>query len=296
MDIHTNKKIGIVGIDNGWSTGRLLEALEKRTGQKNLIDMDYIKFDVEKGSVQYKDTDLTEFDALIVKKISGTYNPYNLDRLEILRFLNNRGVKIFSKPENIKKAIDRLSCTTILRLGNIPIPPTVITEDDSRAVETIREFDVAILKPLYSSKARGMMVASKDNAPQVVKEFREAGNNLFYIQKKLKLPGRDLGLAFLGGKYIGTYARVANGNSWNTTIRAGGKYETYDPPDEIIEIAYKAQALFELDFTSVDVAETDNGPVVFEVSAFGGFRGLQEARQIDASELFVDYVLKEIGA
>ena len=295
MDMKSEKKIGVIGIDKGWSTGKLLESIENRTGFRCLIEMQSIRFDVDRGRVYHEDIDMSDLDALIVKKIGSSYNPYNLDRLEILRYLSEQGVPIFSKPENIKKAIDRLSCTTTLRLGNIPLPPTVITEDDTEAIEAIKRFGVAVLKPLYTSKARGMMVVSADEAVEAVGKFHEAGNTLYYIQKKLNLPGRDLGLIFLGGKYLGTYARVANGDSWNTTIRAGGKYQPYDPDDDIIKLAQRAQALFDLDFTSVDVAETDDGPVVFEVSAFGGFRGLQESRQINAADLYVDYVLKEIA-
>ena len=47
--------------------------------------------------------------------------------------------------------------------------------------------------------------------------------------------------------------------------------------------------------TCVDVAETDDGPMVFEVSAFGGFRGLKEANSIDAAGLYVDYVLDRVS-
>jgi ribosomal protein S6--L-glutamate ligase len=295
MAMKSQKKIAVVGIDQGWSTGRLLDAVEKHTGFRQLIEMRYIKFDLKTGEAYCKDLKLSDLDALIIKKIGSSYDPYILDRLEILNFLNLQGLPIFSKPENINRAIDRLSCTLRLRSGDIPMPPTVITEDIEEAISTVGKFKTAVFKPIYSSKARGMKVISvEDDIRAAVQQFRNDGNKLFYIQKKLKLPGRDLGLTFLGGKYIGTYARVANGDSWNTTIRAGGKYQAYDPPDEIIEIAQKAQKLFDLDFTSVDVAETDDGPVVFEVSAFGGFRGLQESRQINAAELYIDYVLKEI--
>ena len=57
-----------------------------------------------------------------------------------------------------------------------------------------------------------------------------------------------------------------------------------------------AQEPFGLTFTCVDVAETSPGPVVWEVSAFGGFRGLREARDIDAADLYVRFVLEQIGA
>jgi ribosomal protein S6--L-glutamate ligase len=50
-----------------------------------------------------------------------------------------------------------------------------------------------------------------------------------------------------------------------------------------------------LDFTCVDIAKTEEGMFVFEVSAFGGFRGLKEAFGIDAAGLYLDHVMKELG-
>jgi len=45
----------------------------------------------------------------------------------------------------------------------------------------------------------------------------------------------------------------------------------------------------------VDVALTEEGPYVFEVSAFGGFRGIKETRGIDPATLCAQYVLKRVG-
>ena len=49
-----------------------------------------------------------------------------------------------------------------------------------------------------------------------------------------------------------------------------------------------------MDYTTVDVAETEHGPVVFEVSAFGGFRGALEGAGIDAASLYADHVITSL--
>jgi ribosomal protein S6--L-glutamate ligase len=153
-----------------------------------------------------------------------------------------------------------------------------------------------VLKPLFSTKARGMrVVKSGPDARARLERFRGAGNRVMYIQKKMDLPGRDLGIAFLGGQYLATYARIGDKGAWTTTTHFGGRYEPFEPSGELVDLARRAQAPFDLDFTCVDVAETEEGPIVFEVSAFGGFRGLKEAHGIDASERFADYVLRKIG-
>ncbi|MBD3218520.1 MAG: GAK system ATP-grasp enzyme [candidate division Zixibacteria bacterium] len=288
-------KIGVVGIEGGWSSTRLTDAVSRKAGKGELVQMNRVCFNLEAGKVLHEGHDLMDFDALIVKKIGSRYSPHLMDRMEILRFLKNRGLRIFSKPASIARAIDRLSCTSLLMQGDIPIPPTVITENISEAVRAVERFGQAVLKPMYTSKARGMMLLESGNGVyNKVESFQNDGNPVIYVQKKMTLPGRDLGLVFLGGRYLGTYARVSNGESWNTSTRSGGRYEPYEPAKEIIKLAEKAQALFDLDFTSVDIAETPEGPVIFEVSAFGGFRGLLEANKIDAAELYTDYVLKEL--
>jgi ribosomal protein S6--L-glutamate ligase len=176
------------------------------------------------------------------------------------------------------------------------MPPTVVTEDPDRAERAIRRFGKAVLKPLYSTKARGMVtVEAGGDVAGEIERFREAGNSIFYIQKMVSLPDRDMGVAFLGGRYLGTYARVRGEGSWNTTTSAGGSYEGCDPPQDIIELARKAQQPFDLDFTCVDVAECPDGPVVFEVSAFGGFRGLLEGCGLDAARHLTDHVLESMG-
>ena len=105
---------------------------------------------------------------------------------------------------------------------------------------------------------------------------------------------QDLGVVFLGGEYLTTYARIRQSGAWNTTTASGGKYVPFDPPQEIIDLAYRAQQPFGLDFTCVDVALTDSGPYVFEVSAFGGFMGLKQARGIDVAALFTAHVLDRL--
>lgn len=292
------KKIGVVGIPGGWSTLRLLDALESRTGYRLCIDMAEVRLDLETGKAFYQGTDLTSLDGLIVKKIAPSYTPDALDRMEILRFLRSGGLPVFSDPDSMFRLIDRLSGTAVLRRGGIPMPPTEITEDVDEAAAVVARFGRAVFKPLYSSKARGMTVI--EDGPEVheeIADYQAAGNRVMYIQKMVSHAGGhlDLGVSFLGGEYLATYARQGSGNSWDTTTRTGGRYVPHTPSTEIIDLAHKAQSLFPgMAFTCVDVVETPSGAAIYEVSAFGGFRGLLDACGIDAAAVYADYVLENI--
>ncbi len=288
-------KIGVVGTPGGKSSQWLADEVQAQTGFCLLVNMDAVTLDFKRRTVFFQDQSLMELDALMVKKIGSKYSPDLLDRLEILRFLHHQGLPVFSPPRSMMQVVNRLSCTVSLQTAGIPIPPTVVTEDIAQARQAVRKYGEMVFKPLYTSKARGMRVIG--DTPDLDHEIYEykAHNPIMYIQQKIELKGRDLGLAFLGGEYIGTYARCNDGTSWNTSTASGGKYEAHTPRAESIKVAFKAQSLFDLDFTCVDVAETEDGPVVFEVSAFGGFRGIWEAQGIDAARMFTAYVLDNLG-
>lgn len=294
----TTCKIAVIGIPGKWSTEVLADRLEEKTGFRLVIKMDDVRADLASGDLFANDVNLCELDGIIIKKISETYNPNTLDRIELLRLAEFKGVRVFSKPDTIIRMINRLGCTMTLQQGHIPMPQTRVSENIAYGVKTVKEFGAAVFKPLYSTKARGMCLI-EDNQPddkiyKQVEDFKNH-NQMMYIQQKVELAGRDYGMVFLGGQYLGTYARISQTDSWNTTINSGGKYALHKPPQSTIDLATKAQALFGMDFTTVDVADTPDGPIIFEVSAFGGFKGALEGIGIDAADLYADYAIKQVA-
>jgi len=293
----SNKRIGVIGTPGKWSTEVLADHLEDLTGFRCVIDMADVVMELETGLLSYQGLVLNELDGIIIKKISEIYSPAADDRIRMLRNLESDGVRCFSRPDQVGHLINRFEGTSALARGGVPLPPTRITENVEAALEAIHAYGKAILKPLYSTKARGMVVLDSADSTELNRDkllaFRSE-HGLFYLQKFVNLGGQDLGMVFLGGEYLCTYARVGDSNAWNTTINSGGKYQQYDASPELIELGRKAQACFDLTFTTVDIALTDEGPVVFEVSAFGGFSGALKGCGIDAAKKLCAYVLKEV--
>lgn len=287
-------KIAVIGTKDGWSSEKLTDAVAEITGQRILVEMQKVCIDLDRNRAWAGNIDLMAMDAIIIKKVGSRYSPDLLDRLEMLRFINNAGVPVFSSPERLIRVVDRLSCTVTMKSAGIPMPPTTITESIDEAVKAVEAYGEVVVKPLYTSKARGMVLLGKGPGIRDALADYKKENSVFYVQQKIDIKEHDLGIVFLGGQYLTTYGRKKQNDAWNTTIRSGGIYVSVDPPDAIIDLATRAQGLFGLDFTCVDIAVTDNGPMVFEVSAFGGFRGIQAARGLDPARRYADYVLKRI--
>jgi ribosomal protein S6--L-glutamate ligase len=297
-------KVGVIGLPGAWSTEALADALAERTGYRRVIDLADVTFDLASGEARHapggavpQAVDLRDLDALVVKKIAATYTPAILDRLDLLAHLAALGLRVFSTPERMRRLVDRLSGTLCLRDRDIAMPDTVITERLDEAARAAERFGVAVLKPLYTSKARGMkLVQAGPLLARDLAEFRAAGNDLLYVQRAVDLAGgRDLGVAFVGERYLGCYARVRAAEAWSTSTAAGGRYEPHVPSEGALALARRARDAAGLDFTTVDVAETAAGPLVFEVSAFGGFRGLREGAGIDAASAYAAHVVEVLS-
>ncbi len=298
MADHSSPRIAVVGIGGKWSTECLADALERRTGYRLVIDITRVTLDLENNTLWYDGQNLCELDGLVIKKVTSAYSPETLERLELLRVAESRGVRCFSSISAIQSLVNRLNCTVAMSTAGIPMPETTVTEQLNEAISAVNRYGEAVLKPLFSTKARGMKVLSADMGSQELNQQLadfKTRNPLLYIQKKYDLAGEDYGLVFLGESYLCAYSRRGAKDSWNTTINSGGKYQSHQPPSDIIMLADRARALFNLDYTTVDIAVTPEGPVVFEVSAFGGFRGVNDGAGLDAADLYAAYVLQSMG-
>jgi ribosomal protein S6--L-glutamate ligase len=284
-------KVGVLGLPGAWSTERLADAFERRGCGRHVLEAEALGYDAGTGRVMAAGRALDELDAVVVKKLGRAYGPHLFERLALLAHAESGGLSVFSRPANLARALSRIDGTLLLLRAGLPVPEVVLTPSVDEAVAAVERFGRAVLKPLYSTKARGMRpIEAGPDVRAAVASFA-ALNPLLYVQRRVDLPGRDLGLVFVGGAYVGTYARVRGGDAWATTTAQGGRYAPAAPSAGLIALAERAQAVFGLDLTVVDVAETPEGPVVFEVSAFGGYRGLFEASGVDASEAVADHVL-----
>lgn len=287
-------RIAVIGTPGKWSTEALADAIGARTGFRQVIDMSRVTLDLTTLQLRHDALDLCQLDGLIIKKISPQFSPASLDHVEMLRIAEQAGVRIFSPCERMLRLLDRLTCTITLRQHRLPMPATLITQSLPQARAALEQWGSAILKPLFSTKARGMTLLHREMSDADLHQalqHHQQRNPLLYLQQKVELPGEDLGLVFLGGEYLGTFARIAADKAWNTTIHSGGRYAARTPDAETIALAQRAQALFGLDFATVDIAFTETGPVIFEVSALGGFKGAHTGIGIDLAGRYADYAL-----
>lgn len=290
-------KIAVVGQPGAWSTERLADALRAQGADALVVDLAACSLHLPDRRLYHRGAPL-QVTAAVVKKIGDTADGWAVgERLNMLRYLEASGIPVMSAPDRLEVAVNRYRMTLELVGGGFPVPETVITEDIGEAVAVVERFGNAVLKPLFTSKGRGMLrLVPGPDLRDALAGHRAAGGGPFYLQRFVAHPGRDLGLAVLEGRCLGAYWRVAARDQWMTTVLSGGRYEPADPPEAALTLAVAAAKRFGLLFTGVDLIEDPDGTLtVLEVSAFGGFRGLLTACGLDAAPLVAESVIRRIG-
>jgi tetrahydromethanopterin:alpha-L-glutamate ligase len=284
--------IAVVGQPGAWSTERLAGALRAAGAEALVVDLAACALRLPEPGVWHQGRRL-DADAVVVKKIGDTAGGWTVhERLHILRHWEASGVPVWSVPDRLEVAVDRYRMTVELVRAGLPVPETVITEDVGEAVASVERFGAAVLKPLFTSKGRGMVRLDPAlDVRRILERHRAENADPFYLQRFVKHPGRDLGVAVLDGRCLGAYWRISGDGQWMTTVLSGGRYAPADPPAEALALAERAARHFGLLFTGVDLIEADDGFTVLEVSAFGGFRGLLDGCGVDAAPRLADAVL-----
>jgi ribosomal protein S6--L-glutamate ligase len=288
--------IAVVGQPGAWSTERLADALRAAGAGVAVVDLAACSLRLPDRRLFHRGEPLEKLDGAVVKKLGDTADGWSVqERIVMLRHLEASGVPVLSAPDRLHVAVNRYRMTCELVRAGLPVPETTVTEDIDEAAAAVERFGSAVLKPLFTSKGRGMRRLEPSRELLVeLESHRTDGVGPFYLQRFVKHPGRDLGVAVLDGRCIGAYWRVAAADHWMTTILSGGRYEKADLDPETEAIAVRAARHFGLVFTGVDLIEDSDGRFnVLEVSAFGGFRGLLNGCGVDAAPMLARLVLRQ---
>jgi len=290
-------RVAVAGIPGAWSTERLERALEGAGAETFTFSLGDCTFSLTEGTVLLGDQDLGTLDGLVVKKLGRSGEAAAPSRVQLLQQLEFRGVRVFSPADGIREVNDRYQMTQRLAQVGLPLPRTVVTESVEAATDVVEDWGRVVVKPLYTSKGRGMLLLAREEACRLkLKQWQRQWQTPFYLQEYVLHPGRDIGVTVLGGETPGAYYRVAHPGTWLTTTSANGHYEPCELTPEIRRLACAAAELFGLDFTVVDLVESRGGYLIYEVSAFGGFAGLWQAHGIDAAKLYADHVVRTLAA
>jgi ribosomal protein S6--L-glutamate ligase len=183
--------------------------------------------------------------------------------------------KVILNPYPITEACrNKIIATRILQRAGVPTPETYVTNHPNQLTRLLDDGPL-VVKPYRGSQGRAVTVVW--DAEEL--DGLGSGDEPLFAQRFHEPKGRDRKIYAIGGQIFGV-KRVWPAHTYQEKL---GEPFTITP--ELHEIALRCGDAFSLDLYGLDVILTDCGPLVVDVSAFPGFKGVP-----DAALRLADYV------
>ena len=278
-----------------WSSRQLLLAIENKNCKGLYLRPSKIsiRFSTKNMRVYYGQKEISVPDALIIRNLGFTSTYEQLvKRASTLRILELHGVVTMNPISSLLNARDKYLSLSILSKHGLPVPDTLVTEDVLLAMEMSKIYGSCVLKPIIGSLGHGSLMTDNPDVVYQISKTMLSYNTPIYLQKFMeKKDNRDLRIFVVGNEVIGRIFRVAPKGSWKTNISQGGKALPAPRIPEVDELALKATKVLNLHYAGVDIAETKEGYVIFEVNAAPLWRGVQSVTKVNIASKIVEYLL-----
>ena len=220
-----------------------------------------IDFDVALGRV---DADCLEAGSLYLQLIEGIRPVIN-------------GAKTF------RTGRDKRAMSRALARAQIPHPRVwSLTPHDAFRLAHQLPYPL-VVKPARGSLGRGVALIKE---PRGLARLAKEAQDPLYLQEYRPVRA-ELRLLVLDGRVLGAIRRLPRSGEWRANLALGGMAESVTVQEPWSELAVKAAAAVAADFAGIDLALTDEGPVVLEVNVCPGFLGFSRATGIDVAQHLV---------
>jgi len=184
------------------------------------------------------------------------------------------GVAACNPVEATVAARDKAEAHRRLRAAGVPAPEAVVTDRWSDVLAFgVRRAVVA--KAVAGSRGRGVHVGDRPGSLPDDPPF--AGPWL--VEERVPGDGRDRKLYVIGDEVRGVL------RTWPPRTLADKLGTVFDPTPDLAALARKTAAALGLTLAGVDVIAGPHGPVVVDVNAFPGFKGVPDAAPRVAAHL-----------
>lgn len=196
-----------------------------------------------------------------------------LPALRSVALLEEGGVRCCNTVTATAAARDKAVALKALRAGAIPIPRTHLVEGwvDARRMASGR---AVVIKAVYGSRGAGVLLAGRGGVPEDA-----PFDGPYLVQERLEHLGPDRKVFVIGNHVSGVL------RPWPPSSLAEKLGRPFDPTPEEVVVATRAGAALGLEVYGVDLVPTPGGPVVVDLNAFPGFKGVDGAAPALATHL-----------
>jgi RimK family alpha-L-glutamate ligase len=289
-----NRNIPVFTDDPGWHGKRLREAFAARGREAVFVSLKDCRLDLAQGRcavvIPGFENDLP--DGVFVRGVPGGTLQQVIVRLDILHALRLLGVTVYNDGRAVERTVDKAMTSLLLRLHDVPTPPTWVCESREQAHAIMMRETMAgrclVIKPLFGSQGQGVRLL--DSNSRFPLPMEEHVDGLYYLQGYVDSgegAWHDHRVFVINGQIAG--AMVRHGSSWINNVAQGGRCESLPPDGEIAELALAAARAVDIHYCGVDIIRDRQGRLfVLEVNSIPAWKGLQGVIEIDIAQALVD--------
>ena len=262
----------------------LFEALSARGVEYDKLDDRELVFNL------HDPRPLQQFDIILERCINHSRALY------ALHMLTSWGVKVMNSAETARICGDKLITTLALLQHQLPVPPNMVAFTPESALEAIEQLGYpVVLKPCIGSWGRLVAKINDREAAEAVLEHKQIlgsyHHSIYYIQKYIEKPGRDIRSFVVGDETIAAIYRTSD--HWITNTALGGKASNCPVTPEIDDLSRRAARAVGGGMLAIDLLESPHGLLVNEVNYTMEFRNSIDTTGVDIPGKMIDYVLQE---
>lgn len=287
-------RIGVFGNPDSWYVHELCRVGTQRDHIVQPLLFDQLVAKVSIGRVEFTcgEIDLSSLDVILVRTMPPGSLEQVVARMDMLSGLEACGVQVINSPKSLECAVDKYLTTQRLALAGIPIPDTIVCENAEAAMGAFESLGRDILiKPLFGAEGRGIVRISDPEL--ALRAFRtiERLEAEMYLQKFVAGPGFDIRILLLDGQFLGSMKRIPKPGDFRANISQQGSGIVHAPTDHELNLAQQAALITGSLFAGVDLMYNANlEPLVIEVNAVPGWRGLQSVCDVDIPSRLFEWI------
>lgn len=281
----------VIGAPGSWHVSRLRDVAESFGHDVSVLAWRHLSAIVGPGPTpeRFLPAAVDRADAVIVRGMPIGGLEEVILRMDLLGRLDARGTPVINSPRALETAIDKYLSLARLAAAGIRVPRTVVAQSPGEIKNAWESLGRdAVLKPLFGACGRG--IERIDSEEKLLPLLAAAASTpegvATYLQEFIPHAGWDARVLLVGEEAYSIRRRSAT--DWRTNLARGGTGEPFSPPRAWLDCARRTATLLGVDIAGVDlVADRDGDPIVLEVNAVPGWRGLQAATGFDPAPAVV---------
>ena len=293
--------IAVLGNPNSWYLSDLQRAAREENSQDirfHSLPFSTIQAGIRNGKaddIRSAEQSFRMFDAVLIRTMPPGSLEQVIFRMNALHLFERSGGLVLNCARAIEIAVDKYLSLGLLAQSNLTVPETIICQTAEDALTAYERLggDV-VIKPVFGGEGRGITRIS--DPALAVRAFRmlEQLEGIIYLQSFIAHGGSDIRVFVLGQRTF--CMRRQNLSDWRTNISLGGQGQPYEASEEVLKLARQAATVVQAEIAGVDIVFTPEGtPVILEVNAVPGWKGLSEVTGTDIAMEVTRYLTKRVG-